>query len=88
LAFFSQQLAEDRYPGLWFFSLWGLKRSRPEMNDNKLDRRYRTRAAFGPKQVTFDSATTVQDSVGTSKRSFSPDTFTVDRLEMLTSMVW
>jgi hypothetical protein len=80
MAFFSQQLAEDRYR-VMVFSMGNetIAAGNDTIINFIVD--IDSRAAFGPKQVTFDSATTVQDSVGTSKAVlFSPDTFTVDRL--------
>lgn len=80
MAFFSQQLAEDRYR-VMVFSMGNetIAAGNDTIINFTID--VDSRATFGPKQVTFDSATTVQDSVGTSKAVlFSPDTFTVDRI--------
>lgn len=80
MAFFSQQLAEDRYR-VMVFSMGNetIAAGNDTIINFTID--VDSRATFGPKQVTFDSATTVQDSIGTSKAVlFSPDTFTVDRL--------
>ncbi len=80
MAFFSQLLAEDRYR-VMVFSMGNetIAAGNDTIINFTID--VDSRATFGPKQVTFDSATTVQDSIGTSKAVlFSPDTFTVDRL--------
>jgi hypothetical protein len=80
MAFFSQSLDEDRYR-VMIFSM-GNETILPGTDtiiNFVID--VDSRAAFGRKQVTFDSATSVQDSIGSSKEIlFSPDTFTVDRL--------
>jgi hypothetical protein len=80
MAFFSQLLDDDRYR-IMIFSM-GNETIAPGTDtivNFSID--VDSRALFGPKSITFDSATTVQDSIGSSMALlFSPDTFTVDRL--------
>jgi hypothetical protein len=80
LAFFSQGMADGRYR-VMIFSMGNetIQAGNDTIVTFQVD--VDSRATFGPKGVTFDSATSVQDSIGLSKAIiFSPDTFTVDQL--------